>query len=297
MPSLDTFGNRVANTARVGGRLRTSACWFRLRQHRFLAYPVYATRGVRLCLRTSPSTTGHSGADTSLLHGPRGSGPSRHVRLERRLPEQLQHGGQALLGTLPVPRQRGVRVLEVPRAGSAAGRERRQLLRRALQACQVVQLPVPQSRRTPGSRPVRCWSLRRTPVRPALLESQAQPQGRVDAGEADRRRRKRKKLLAGVESVQVTVNVDATKSCHGPTHQRKTTKRSDDASAVSSLGDNDPGSCSYCSRAPHTRSDCPARQSLCNYCKKKGHFADVCCARKRKQSKVAFLTAPRNPRD
>ncbi|XP_040355358.1 uncharacterized protein LOC115309590 [Ixodes scapularis] len=56
----------------------------------------------------------------------------------------------------------------------------------------------------------------------------------------------KEKTARGSESGQLTVNVDTTKSHRGPTHQRKTMKRSDDTSAVPSRGDIDSGSCSYC---------------------------------------------------
>nr|XP_037270156.1 uncharacterized protein LOC119161741 [Rhipicephalus microplus] len=44
-----------------------------------------------------------------------------------------------------------------------------------------------------------------------------------------------------------------------------------------------PSTCEFCGRAPHPRSNCPARNSVCNFCKKKGHFAEVCRARQAKQ--------------
>ncbi|XP_075740610.1 uncharacterized protein LOC119165085 [Rhipicephalus microplus] len=44
-----------------------------------------------------------------------------------------------------------------------------------------------------------------------------------------------------------------------------------------------PSACEFCGRAPHPRSNCPARHSVCNFCKKKGHFTEVCRARQAKQ--------------
>nr|XP_037290211.1 uncharacterized protein LOC119185220 [Rhipicephalus microplus] len=44
-----------------------------------------------------------------------------------------------------------------------------------------------------------------------------------------------------------------------------------------------PSTSEFCDRAPHPRSNCPARNSVCNFCKKKGHFAEVCRARQAKQ--------------
>nr|XP_050024392.1 uncharacterized protein K02A2.6-like [Dermacentor andersoni] len=51
----------------------------------------------------------------------------------------------------------------------------------------------------------------------------------------------------------------------------------------------EPSTCEFCGRAPHRRSDCPARRSTCNFCKKKGHFAEVCRSRKFKQYKLSSV--------
>ncbi|XP_037528548.1 uncharacterized protein LOC119405791 [Rhipicephalus sanguineus] len=51
----------------------------------------------------------------------------------------------------------------------------------------------------------------------------------------------------------------------------------------------EPPTCEFCGRAPHRRSDCPARRSACNFCKEKGHFAEVCSSRKHQQNKLGSV--------
>ncbi|XP_070378135.1 uncharacterized protein [Dermacentor albipictus] len=51
----------------------------------------------------------------------------------------------------------------------------------------------------------------------------------------------------------------------------------------------EPSRCEFCRRAPHRRSDCPARRSICNFCKKKGRFSEVCRSRKFKQYKLSSV--------
>ncbi|XP_075547626.1 uncharacterized protein LOC142582106 [Dermacentor variabilis] len=83
------------------------------------------------------------------------------------------------------------------------------------------------------------------------------------------------------------LNLDATKAKKFPSCRRSGAKpRSPQPQAERSR---EPSTCEFCGRAPHRRSDCPARRSACNFCKKKGHFAEVCCSRKFKQYKLSSV--------
>ena len=43
-------------------------------------------------------------------------------------------------------------------------------------------------------------------------------------------------------------------------------------------------SCFFCGKAPHPRSQCPARESRCLSCSKVGHYSSVCCFKQQQQS-------------
>ncbi|XP_072143386.1 uncharacterized protein [Dermacentor andersoni] len=83
------------------------------------------------------------------------------------------------------------------------------------------------------------------------------------------------------------LNLDAAKASKFPSRRRSAAKpRSPQSLAERSR---EPSTCEFCGRAPHRRSDCPARRSTCNFCKKKGHFAEVCRLRKFKQYKLSSV--------
>ncbi|XP_075535080.1 uncharacterized protein LOC142570595 [Dermacentor variabilis] len=82
-------------------------------------------------------------------------------------------------------------------------------------------------------------------------------------------------------------NLDATKPNKLPSRCRSGAKpRSPQPQAERSR---EPSTCDFCGRAPHRRSDCPARRSACNFCKKKGHFAEVCRSQTFKQEKLSSV--------
>ncbi|XP_075526568.1 uncharacterized protein LOC142558304 [Dermacentor variabilis] len=83
------------------------------------------------------------------------------------------------------------------------------------------------------------------------------------------------------------LNLDAAKASKFPSRRRSAAKpRSPQSLAERSR---EPSTCEFCGRAPHRRSDCPARRSTCNFCKKKGHFAEVWRSRKFKQYKLSSV--------
>nr|XP_050038007.1 uncharacterized protein K02A2.6-like [Dermacentor andersoni] len=83
------------------------------------------------------------------------------------------------------------------------------------------------------------------------------------------------------------LNLDAANADKFPSRRRSGAKpRSPQPQAERSR---EPSTCEFCGRAPHRRSDCPARRSACNFCKKKGHFAEVCGSRKFKQYKLSSV--------
>ncbi|XP_070384878.1 uncharacterized protein [Dermacentor albipictus] len=83
------------------------------------------------------------------------------------------------------------------------------------------------------------------------------------------------------------LNLGAANANKFPSHRRSGAKpRSPQPQAEHSC---EPSRCEFCGRAPHRRSDCPARHSTCNVCKKKGHVAEVCRSRKFKQYKLSSV--------
>ncbi|XP_072144208.1 uncharacterized protein [Dermacentor andersoni] len=68
------------------------------------------------------------------------------------------------------------------------------------------------------------------------------------------------------------LNLDAANANKFPSRHRSGAKpRSPQPQAERSC---EPSRCEFCGRAPHRRSDCPARRSTCTFCRKKGHLAE-----------------------
>lgn len=84
---------------------------------------------------------------------------------------------------------------------------------------------------------------------------------------------------AKIGAPSAPVCVDAAKIRSGNRNRPPRAASAAKASAATKGGSAAPtsgGSCHFCGRPAHPRTDCPARRASCNKCHKKGHFATVC---------------------
>ncbi|XP_064461585.1 uncharacterized protein K02A2.6-like [Ornithodoros turicata] len=98
---------------------------------------------------------------------------------------------------------------------------------------------------------------------------------------------KQRDTLCRRATESVPVVIDAARSGHPRQNPRDRGPGNRPVRSQRPKGSNG-SNCDYCGRAPHARSECPARNSLCNFCRKKGHFADVCRSRRRRNKMDAL---------